>query len=194
MTFGIGVWDSISRINIFHGEQEDCNDNPDKYWATWEDEVTSQLKHECKDYYGSMQQTICVETDGYEWKTLDSGHEYCGPNECPEDTPVCHTCPDPNRKTYEDGSCSWECKEGWQHELNPQLRGPRLNDRCAEIKYDCNTPNSKVNDDGSCASGCDLGYKELPSGECVEDNSEPTTFPVGLAMGIAVAAGMLMVI
>ena len=193
MVFGVNAWESISRTHLFQGEEEDCRANPDKYWATTEDDW-GNLKYECKDWYGSIEKTNCIETDGYEWKTLDSGHEYCGPTDCPEDTPICHTCPDPNRKTYEDGSCSWECKDGWKHELNPQLRGPRLNDKCIKIIYACKTPNSKVNNDGSCASGCNLGYKETATGECVEDNSEPLNFPFGLTMGIAVVAGMLMVI
>lgn len=193
MVFGVNAWESISRTHLFQGEEEDCKANPDKYWVTTEDDW-GNLTYECKDYYGSIEKTNCIETDGYEWKTLDSGHEYCGPTECPEDTPICHTCPDPNRKTYEDGSCSWECKDGWKHELNPNIRGPRLMDKCIKIMYACKTPNSKTNDDGSCASGCNLGYKELPSGECVEDNSETINFPFGLTMGIAVVAGMLMVI
>ncbi len=193
MVFGVNAWESISRTHLFQGEEEDCRANPDKYWATTEDDW-GNLKYECKDWYGSIEKTNCIETDGYEWKTLDSGHEYCGPTDCPEDTPICHTCPDPNRKTYEDGSCSWECKDGWKHELNPNIRGPRLKDKCIKIIYACKTPNSKVNNDGSCASGCNLGYKETATGECVEDNSEPLNFPFGLTMGIAVVAGMLMVI
>ena len=193
MVFGVDVWDSIPRTHIFHGEEEDCKANPNKYWFSWED-GWGNIQGECKDYYGSMEKTTCIETDGYEWIITDSGHEYCGPTECPEDTPVCHTCPDPNRKTYGNGSCSWECKDGWKHELNPHLRGTRLRDRCIRKTYTCDTPNSKVNNDGSCASGCNLGYKELPTGECVEDNSEPLNFPIGLTMGIAVVAGMLMVI
>ena len=193
MVFGVDAWDSISRTHLFYSEEDDCRANPDKYWHTWEDSFGT-IHHECKDYHGSMEKTNCIETDGYEWKTLDSGHEYCGPTDCPEDDPVCHTCPDPNRKTYDDGSCSWECKEGWEHKLNPEKRGRRLMDRCVKTTYTCDTPNSKVNDDGSCASGCNLGYKETVTGECVEDNSETNNFPWGVTMGVAAVAGILMVV